>query len=285
LLIGLLSCGGVVWLAREQRAFPAVIRSALRHHEFFLVYQPIVDLASGRWVGAEALLRWRRRDGAMMRPDVFIPAAEDNGLIGRVTERVFNLLAHDAPAILAAHPDFRFSVNLSHTDLMAPQIVARLRDLLADAGMTGANLTIEATERGVMEKDVATQVLHDIRALGIRAAIDDFGTGYANLAYLHSFEVDAIKIDKSFVDTIGTEAVTAHVAQLIIDMGRTLSLDLVAEGVEQPHQAAYLRANGVQYGQGWLFARPMTADALHAALAAHVAEFEPPRVRPTAATP
>jgi len=135
--------------------------------------------------------------------------------------------------------------------------------------MTPANLGIEATERGVMEKDVATQVLHDIRALGIRAAIDDFGTGYANLAYLHSFEVDAIKIDKSFVDTIGTEAVTAHVARLIIDMGKTLSLDLVAEGVEHPHQAAYLRESGVQYGQGWLFARPMSADARRAAVATH----------------
>jgi len=269
LLLGLLACGGVLWLVREQRAFPAVIRSALRHHEFFLAYQPIVELASGRWVGAEALIRWRRRDGAMMRPDVFIPAAEDNGLIDRVTQRVFALLAHDAPAILAEHSDFRFSVNLSHTDLMAPQIVAKLRKLLDDAGMAPANLAIEATERGVMEKEVATQVLHDIRALGIRVAIDDFGTGYANLAYLHSFEVDAIKIDKSFVDTIGTEAVTAHVARLIIDMGKTLSLDLVAEGVEQPHQAAYLRDSGVQYGQGWLFARPMTADALRAALATH----------------
>jgi len=264
-LIGVVSSLAVLWLAREQRAFPAVIRSALRHDEFFLTYQPIVELATGHWVGAEALIRWRRRDGAMMRPDVFIPAAEDNGLIDRVTERVLALLARDAPAILAARPDFRFSVNLSHDDLMTERTVERLRGLLA-VGLTPANLAIEATERGVMEKDVATRVLHEIRTLGIRVAIDDFGTGYANLAYLHNFEVDAIKIDKSFVDTIGTEAVTAHVALLIIEMARTLSLDLIAEGIEHAHQAEYLRANGVQYGQGWLFARPMRADALRAAL-------------------
>jgi sensor c-di-GMP phosphodiesterase-like protein len=266
LLVGFASCFGVFWLARQQRAFPAMLLSALRNDEFFLAYQPIVDLATGRWVGAETLIRWQRPDGAEVRPDVFIPVAEDNGLIARISSHVLKLLAHDAPTILALRPDFRFSVNLSQDDLMTPMTVHQLRGLLA-TGLTPANLTIEATERGVMEKEAATQVLREIRALGMRVAIDDFGTGYANLAYLHSFEVDAIKIDKSFVDTIGTEAVTAHVALLIIQMGKTLSLDLVAEGIEHAHQADYLRDNGVHYGQGWLFARPMRADELRAALA------------------
>jgi sensor c-di-GMP phosphodiesterase-like protein len=269
LLLGIASCLGVLWLERQQRAFPAMLLAALRNDEFFLAYQPIVDLATGHWVGAETLIRWQRADGAEVRPDVFIPVAEDNGLIARISGRVLKLLARDAPTILALRPDFRFSVNLSQDDLMAPMTVHQLRGLLA-TGLTPANLTIEATERGVMEKEAATQVLRDIRALGMRVAIDDFGTGYANLAYLHSFEVDAIKIDKSFVDTIGTEAVTAHVALLIIQMGKTLSLDLVAEGIEHAHQAEYLRDNGVHYGQGWLFARPMRADELRAALAAQM---------------
>jgi sensor c-di-GMP phosphodiesterase-like protein len=269
LLLGVLSCAGVLWLAREQRAFPAMLVSALRNDEFFLAYQPIVELASGRWIGAETLIRWRRPDGSEVRPDVFIPVAEDNGLIARISGRVLKLLARDAPTILAVRPDFRFSVNLSQDDLMTPLTVHQLRGLLA-TGLKPANVTIEATERGVMEKEAATQVLREIRALGMRVAIDDFGTGYANLAYLHSFEVDAIKIDKSFVDTIGTEAVTAHVALLIIEMGKTLSLDLVAEGVEHARQADYLRENGVHYAQGWLFARPMRADELRAALAAQV---------------
>ena len=150
---------------------------------------------------------------------------------------------------------------------MNPLTIDELRGLLA-TGLKPTNLSIEATERGVMEKEAATHVLRQIRALGMRVAIDDFGTGYANLAYLHNFEVDAIKIDKSFVDTIGTQAVTAHVALLIIELGKTLSLDLVAEGVEHAHQADYLQENGVRYGQGWLFARPMSAEGLRAALTA-----------------
>jgi len=265
LLVGAISCFAVLWRAREQRTLPAVIRSALRHKEFFLAYQPIIELATGRWVGAEALIRWQRPDGSMVRPDVFVPVAEDNGLIPLVSRRVLELLARDAPAILALRPDFRFSVNLSQQDLMNPLTIDQLRGLLA-TGLKPINLTIEATERGVMEKEAATVVLREIRALGMRVAIDDFGTGYANLAHLHNFEVDALKIDKSFVDTIGTEAVTAHVALLIIEMGKTLSLDLVAEGVEHAHQADYLRDHGVRYGQGWLFARPMPAEGLRVAL-------------------
>jgi sensor c-di-GMP phosphodiesterase-like protein len=251
----------VLWRAREQRALPAVIRSALRRGEFYLAYQPIVELATGRWVGAEALIRWKRPDGSMVRPDVFVPVAEDNGLISLLTCNMLKLLALDAPAIIALRPDFRFSINLSQHDLIDPLTIDHLRNLLA-SGLKPTNLTIEATERGVMEKEAATQVLQQIRSLGMRVAIDDFGTGYANLAYLQNFEVDAIKIDKSFVDTIGTRAVTAQVALLIIDMGKTLSLDLVAEGVEHAHQADFLRDNGVRYAQGWLFARAMPADRL-----------------------
>jgi sensor c-di-GMP phosphodiesterase-like protein len=261
LLIGAISCFAVLWRAREQRALPAVIRSALRRGEFYLAYQPIVELATGRWVGAEALIRWKRPDGSMVRPDVFVPVAEDNGLISLLTCNMLKLLALDAPAIIALRPDFRFSINLSQHDLIDPLTIDHLRNLLA-SGLKPTNLTIEATERGVMEKEAATQVLQQIRSLGMRVAIDDFGTGYANLAYLQNFEVDAIKIDKSFVDTIGTRAVTAQVALLIIDMGKTLSLDLVAEGVEHAHQADFLRDNGVRYAQGWLFARAMPADRL-----------------------
>ena len=251
-----------------------MIRSALRHGEFFLTYQPIVELATGRWVGAEALIRWQRPDGSLVRPDVFIPVAEDNGLISLLSCHVLKLLALDAPAIVALRPDFRFSVNLSQHDLTNPLTIDHLRGLLA-TGLKPINLTVEATERGVMEKEAATHVLQQIRSLGMRVAIDDFGTGYANLAYLQNFEVDAIKIDKSFVDTIGTGAVTAQVALLIIEMGKTLSLDLVAEGVEHAHQADFLRDNGVRYAQGWLFARPMPAEGLRAALTA----------RPRAAAP
>ena len=269
LLIGAFSSAAVLWRGRAQRELPAVIRSALHHDEFFLTYQPIVELASGRWVGAEALIRWQRPDGSMVRPDVFIPVAEDNGLISLLSCRVLELLAKDAPEILARRPAFRFSVNLSQHDLTDPQTIDHLRRLLG-TGLKPGNLTIEATERGVMEKEAATDILRQIRVLGMRVAIDDFGTGYANLAYLQNFEVDAIKIDKAFVDTIGTRAVTAQVALLIIEMGKALSLDLVAEGVETAGQADFLRDNGVRYAQGWLYARAMPAGELATRLAGPV---------------
>ena len=267
LLVGLISGAAVLWRAREQHSLPVVIHYALRRGEFFLTYQPIVELTTGHWIGAEALIRWRRPDGSMIPPDVFVPVAEDNGLISQLSRQVLRLLARDAPAILKLRPDFRFSINLSQHDLIDPSTIDQLRGVLA-TGLKPTNLAIEATERGIMEKEAASIVMQQIRAIGMRVSIDDFGTGYANLAYLHKFEVDAIKIDKSFVDTIGTEAVTAHVAMLIIEMGKALSLDMVAEGIEHAGQADYLRENGVQYGQGWLFARAMPADSLCAALAA-----------------
>ena len=159
-------------------SMPALIRSALRRREFFLVYQPIVELESGRCVGAEALVRWRRADGTMVRPDHFIPVAEESGLI-------------------------------------------------------------------------------EIRALNVKIAIDDFGTGYSSLSYLENLPLDYLKIDKSFVDTMGGDAATSQVAPPIIEMARSLRLEMIAEGVETEAQAAFLRQRGVRYAQGYFFAKPM----------------------------
>lgn len=265
-LVGLALWLTLLWHLRLQRSLPATMRTALDRDEFFLEYQPIVDLVTGHWVGAEALIRWRRPDGAVIRPDLFIPVAEESGLIERITERVLALVAAQTPALFRAHPDFRVAINVSAAELASERIVEQLRKLAAQPGIAPHNLAVEATERGLLTIDATRRVLADIRALGIRAAIDDFGTGYSGLSYLGTFDIDTLKIDKSFVDTVGTDAPTSDVAVHIIEMAKTLRLDVVAEGVETEEQATFLRERGVRYGQGWLFAKSIPMEALLAAL-------------------
>lgn len=253
----------VLRLTRLQTSMPNLLKSALRtRKEFFLEYQPIVDLQTGRWCGAEALLRWRRPNGELISPDIFVPLAERGQLMDRITATVLDILEREAGRLLRAVPEFHIALNLSADDFCRPDLVDRLRAMIQRMRIAPANLHVEATERAFLDVEASRQNLQQLRASGIKVAIDDFGTGYSSLSYLHSLEADWLKIDKIFVDAIGTQAVTSEVIRHIIEIARSLNMAMVAEGVEIPAQADFLRSQGVQYGQGWLFARPMSMEQL-----------------------
>lgn len=244
-------------LLRRRMSLEMSLGAALRRGEFFLQYQPIVNLQTGEWVGAEALLRWRRANGELVGPDLFIPAAEQSGAIVKLTEHVIEMVAREAGAYLSAHPAFHVAINLSAADVRSPVIVERLTSMLAACGARPSNLIVEITERGFLHLDTAREVIRLLRAHGIGVAIDDFGTGYSSLSYLESLDLDYLKIDRSFIEAIGTDAPTSGVVGLIIEMARSMRLSMIAEGIENPVQAAYLRERGVEFAQGWMFGKPM----------------------------
>jgi sensor c-di-GMP phosphodiesterase-like protein len=278
LFAGLAAAAAVLLLARQQMSLVTALRTALRRHQFFLEYQPLIDMASGRCIGVEALLRWRDSAGELIPPDVFIPVAESNGMIGRITERVIDLVCRDAGAFLASHPDFHVAINLAPADLQSCAIVGQLEHLMRHTGARPSNLIVEITERGFLNLNKARETIAALHARGIEVAIDDFGTGYSSLSYLESLDVDYLKIDRSFIESIGTGAPTSQVVSHIIGMAHNLDLRMIAEGVENHEQASFLRLRGVGFAQGWLFGKPGSFE--HAATLHRAALARPVRGLP-----
>jgi sensor c-di-GMP phosphodiesterase-like protein len=260
-VIAILIVGFVVRFSRMRLSPLGELAIAVQKREFVVHYQPIVDLHTGRWVGAEALVRWHHPDGSMVGPDIFIPLAEASGLIVGITDQVVEMVVADLGALLVANPTLHVAINVCAADIKSGRILSVIGTALEGTGIDASQVWLEVTERAFMDVSSARATITRARKLGHRVAIDDFGTGYSSLQYLEGFPLDALKIDKSFIDTIGRDTATSSVTPHIIDMARALKLRIVAEGVETGEQADYLRARGVDYCQGWLFAKAMPADA------------------------
>ncbi len=260
-ICGFLLAWAVNYVAQLRSSFSAVVRRAVAQNEFYVEYQPVVELASRRVIGAEALVRWRT-PLANIPPDHFIPLAEDRGLIHLITAQVLRIITQDLPRILEIYPDFEIAVNMSASDLRSNLTLAQLDQLLEATGALPHNIGIEATERAFLHDPEVAKLISTLRNKGFRVAIDDFGTGYSSLACLQSLALDTLKIDRAFVETIETSGPTSQVILHIIKMARSLHLQMVAEGVETEEQARFLRRRGVVYAQGWLFGRPIPISSL-----------------------
>jgi len=255
---GVLCAGWAAYFMVHRLSPRGQLTDAVRRHQFIVAYQPIVDLATRRCIGAEALVRWKHHD-RIVRPDHFIPLAEHRGLIQAITDQVLDTVLLELGDFLRRYDDYYVSVNLSAPDLTTHRFLDVLGPALALQGVRPHQIRIEATERGFLDADAAKEVISAFRQAGHAVYLDDFGTGYSSLSHLQTFRVDGLKIDKSFVDTIGQDAASSSVASHIIDMAATLGVQVIAEGIEREEQAAYLHARGAQFGQGWLFSPPLTA--------------------------
>jgi diguanylate cyclase (GGDEF)-like protein len=245
------------------------LRFALENDQFFLMYQPTFDIASVTPNGAEALLRWRHPTRGVVPPVDFIPLLESNGLIIPVGLWVLRDACRQGAVWRTAGYPTRVSVNVSARQLESDAFAADVAGALADSGLPADLLTIEITEATLMRDATATvDRLTALKALGLSLAIDDFGTGYSSLAYLRQFPVDILKIDRSFIATIAESYESTVLVHSLVQLGKTLGLEVVAEGVEDTTQLEHLQREQCDTGQGYLFSRPLTADHTHEFLAA-----------------
>lgn len=265
LSIGVIAGTLLGWLAyrriTRQLSFTSTLEWAISRRKLDVVFQPIVRLADNECAGVEALVRWNLHDRAIS-PEVFVQVAEENHLIQPLTDLVLEQTIAQLGRLLAANPSFYVSINVSSEDLCTFRFLNLLTTSLTVTGIAPRQMRIEATERSFMNADTTRGVIAAFRAAGHPVYIDDFGTGYSSLSYLQTFEIDVLKIDKSFVGTIAQDTASSVVAPHIIAMAHELGLEIVAEGVESEFQAQWLRKKGVHYAQGWHYAKAMSAGDL-----------------------
>lgn len=249
---------------RERVRLLQALRHAVESERLFVVYQPQVNLISGKLVGVEALIRWRNEDGTYVPPDRFIPLAEASGMIVAIGDWVLRVSCLELARLQALGlPDLRMSVNVSQIQFRHPGFLDKLRSALTETGINPKCLELEITESVAMDDpNFMLETLHKVRKMDISIAIDDFGTGYSSLSHLRQLPIDRLKIDRAFVTELNSAVMGGHIASMVIELGRNLNLTVIAEGIEEEAQAQTLLKMGCHEGQGYLYAKPMMASDL-----------------------
>ncbi|HYB23219.1 MAG TPA: EAL domain-containing protein [Solirubrobacteraceae bacterium] len=249
--------------ARERTELEMDLAGALERGELFLVYQPTVELCSERVIGLEALIRWQHPQRGLLSPDKFIPLAEESGLVIPIGAWVLQEACRQTAAWRAHGHELTVAVNVSARQLDAGDLLETVRAALEHSGLQAEHLTLEITETALMHDPQATAArLRTLKQLGVRIAIDDFGTGYSSLAYLRQFPADSLKIDRSFVSSIADSKQSSAIIHTLVQLGKTLDIDTLAEGIEDRNQLRALQHEHCDQGQGYLFSRPLAAGAV-----------------------
>jgi sensor c-di-GMP phosphodiesterase-like protein len=248
---------------RVERPNPiADIERALGAGEFVPYFQPIVDIRSGRLRGAEVLVRWRKPDGTIVPPAMFIPLAESSGLIIELTRSLMRRVLQEAGAAIGKRPHLTVSFNLTARHFLSEEIVEDVRTIFKRSPVKLSQIVLEVTERQPIENLTETRrIVAALQGLGCKIAIDDVGTGHSGLSYMLKLGVDIIKIDKIFIDSIGTDRNSNTIIETLIDLAQNMRMDVVAEGVESFEQVVHLRELGIRAAQGYVFAPPLPAQA------------------------
>lgn len=252
-LLSLLASYLMLRILRRQQSSHHRLLDAIKAKEICVHYQPVVSLKTGRIVGAEALARWQQPDGRWLRPDLFIAIAEQTGVMNQLTEHIVRCVFDDMGKWLAQHPQKSISINITASDLSSPTLPTLISQRIQHWKLQPKQISLELTERDLIAPQTARPVLQAYREQGHAIYIDDFGVGYSSLSYLQDLDVDTLKIDKAFVDTLGENPVTNH----IIEIAKSLDLTMVAEGIETSAQRDWLYEHGVQSGQGWLYSKAL----------------------------
>lgn len=249
---------------RERVRMMHALRAAFENERLFVVYQPQIDMRTERAVGAEALLRWKTEDGQFVPPDQFIPIAEYSGLIVDIGEWVLRSACFELMELhKLGFTEFKMAVNVSQAQFSHPLFLESLKRALADTKAPAHCVELEITESMAMtDPALLIQTLHQIKQLGAQVSIDDFGTGFSSLSHLQKLNVDKLKIDRAFVNEIGSKSGEGNIAKMIVQLSQSLNIKVIAEGVETEHQADTLMSFGCHLAQGYLYARPLTKEDL-----------------------
>ncbi len=261
-LIGFLAAFGFLLPKRERDNPIAEIERALQAGEFIPYYQPIVDIRSGRLRGAEVLVRWRKPDGTIVPPASFIPLAESSGLIIDLTRALMRRVCAEAGATFGCRQHLKIGFNLTARHFSDEEIVGDVRAIFGRSPIRLSQVVLEVTERQPLDNLTETRrVVAALQGLGVQIAIDDVGTGHSGLSYMLKLGVDIIKIDKMFVDSIGTDRNSNTIIETLIDLAQNMRMEVIAEGVEHFEQVVHLRELGIRAAQGYVFSPPLPGSA------------------------